>query len=91
MRFHGISGNTCRCKIKAALLGYYHQRVFFTKHDDQPTSGRKLTMSLSNRYDFVLVFDVRDGNLTSDPDAGKSAAFGCRIRAWSGNRCISQA
>ena len=27
-------------------------------------------MSLSNRYDFVLVFDVRDGNPNGDPDAG---------------------
>jgi CRISPR-associated protein Csd2 len=27
-------------------------------------------MSLTNRYDFVLVFDVRDGNPNGDPDAG---------------------
>ena len=27
-------------------------------------------MSLNNRYDFVLVFDVRDGNPNGDPDAG---------------------
>ena len=27
-------------------------------------------MSLHNRYDFVLVFDVRDGNPNGDPDAG---------------------
>lgn len=27
-------------------------------------------MSLSNRYDFLLVFDVRDGNPNGDPDAG---------------------
>lgn len=27
-------------------------------------------MSLSNRYDFVLLFDVRDGNPNGDPDAG---------------------
>lgn len=27
-------------------------------------------MSLSNRYDFVLVFDVKDGNPNGDPDAG---------------------
>jgi len=27
-------------------------------------------MSLSNRYDFVLIFDVRDGNPNGDPDAG---------------------
>ena len=27
-------------------------------------------MSLQNRYDFVLLFDVRDGNPNGDPDAG---------------------
>jgi CRISPR-associated protein Csd2 len=27
-------------------------------------------MSLKNRYDFVLVFDVQDGNPNGDPDAG---------------------
>ena len=25
---------------------------------------------LKNRYDFVLVFDVKDGNPNGDPDAG---------------------
>jgi len=27
-------------------------------------------MSLKNRYDFVLIFDVQDGNPNGDPDAG---------------------
>jgi CRISPR-associated protein Csd2 len=27
-------------------------------------------MSLNNRYDFVLIFDVKDGNPNGDPDAG---------------------
>ena len=27
-------------------------------------------MSISNRYDFVLLFDVKDGNPNGDPDAG---------------------
>ena len=27
-------------------------------------------MSLTNRYDFVLLFDVKDGNPNGDPDAG---------------------
>lgn len=27
-------------------------------------------MSLNNRYDFVLLFDVKDGNPNGDPDAG---------------------
>ncbi|MDZ4186511.1 MAG: type I-C CRISPR-associated protein Cas7/Csd2 [Hydrogenophaga sp.] len=29
-----------------------------------------MTMSLNNRYDFALIFDVRDGNPNGDPDAG---------------------
>jgi CRISPR-associated protein Csd2 len=29
-----------------------------------------MTTSLKNRYDFVLLFDVRDGNPNGDPDAG---------------------
>ena len=27
-------------------------------------------MSLQNRYEFVLLFDVQDGNPNGDPDAG---------------------
>ena len=27
-------------------------------------------MSLNHRYDFVLIFDVKDGNPNGDPDAG---------------------
>ena len=27
-------------------------------------------MSLENRYEFVLLFDVKDGNPNGDPDAG---------------------
>ena len=27
-------------------------------------------MNLENRYDFVLLFDVKDGNPNGDPDAG---------------------
>ena len=27
-------------------------------------------MSLNHRYDFVLLFDVKDGNPNGDPDAG---------------------
>jgi CRISPR-associated protein Csd2 len=29
-----------------------------------------MTMSLNHRYDFVLLFDVKDGNPNGDPDAG---------------------
>lgn len=27
-------------------------------------------MAIVNRYDFVLLFDVKDGNPNGDPDAG---------------------
>ncbi len=27
-------------------------------------------MTLAHRYDFVLLFDVKDGNPNGDPDAG---------------------
>ena len=27
-------------------------------------------MAIQNRYDFVLLFDVKDGNPNGDPDAG---------------------
>jgi CRISPR-associated protein Csd2 len=30
----------------------------------------KMSESIKNRYDFVLVFDVKDGNPNGDPDAG---------------------
>ena len=42
-------------------------------------------MSLSNRYDFVLVFDVRDGNPNGDPDAGNLP----RLDAESGNGLVT--
>jgi CRISPR-associated protein Csd2 len=29
-----------------------------------------IIMALNNRYDFVLLFDVKDGNPNGDPDAG---------------------
>ena len=31
--------------------------------------------SLAHRYDFVLVFDVKDGNPNGDPDAGNCLAW----------------
>ena len=42
-------------------------------------------MSLFNRYDFVLVFDVRDGNPNGDPDAGNLP----RLDAESGNGLVT--
>lgn len=42
-------------------------------------------MSLNNRYDFVLIFDVRDGNPNGDPDAGNLP----RIDAESGHGLVT--
>jgi CRISPR-associated protein Csd2 len=42
-------------------------------------------MVISNRYDFVLVFDVKDGNPNGDPDAGNLP----RIDAESGHGLVT--
>ncbi|MRD72558.1 type I-C CRISPR-associated protein Cas7/Csd2 [Rhodocyclus tenuis] len=42
-------------------------------------------MSLNNRYDFVFVFDVRDGNPNGDPDAGNLP----RLDAESGHGLVT--
>ena len=42
-------------------------------------------MRLNNRYDFVLVFDVRDGNPNGDPDAGNLP----RLDAESGHGLVT--
>ena len=42
-------------------------------------------MSLNNRYDFVLVFDVRDGTPNGDPDAGNMP----RLDAESGHGLVT--
>ena len=42
-------------------------------------------MSLNNRHDFVLIFDVRDGNPNGDPDAGNLP----RLDAESGHGLVT--
>ena len=42
-------------------------------------------MSLANRYDFALIFDVRDGNPNGDPDAGNLP----RLDAESGHGLVT--
>jgi CRISPR-associated protein Csd2 len=44
-----------------------------------------MTMSLNNRYDFVLIFDVKDGNPNGDPDAGNMP----RLDAESGHGLVT--
>lgn len=62
-------------------VGYYHQRERLLQKketqsprlppDTQPLGLRSTPMAeLQNRYDFVLLFDVKDGNPNGDPDAG---------------------
>ena len=42
-------------------------------------------MALTNRYDFVLIFDVKDGNPNGDPDAGNMP----RLDAESGHGLVT--
>ncbi|HRH74133.1 MAG TPA: type I-C CRISPR-associated protein Cas7/Csd2, partial [Zoogloea sp.] len=42
-------------------------------------------MTLTNRYDFVLLFDVKDGNPNGDPDAGNLP----RLDAESGHGLVT--
>ena len=42
-------------------------------------------MTLANRYDFVLIFDVKDGNPNGDPDAGNMP----RLDAESGHGLVT--
>ena len=42
-------------------------------------------MSLTHRYDFVLLFDVKDGNPNGDPDAGNLP----RLDAETGNGLVT--
>jgi len=44
-----------------------------------------MEMTISNRYDFVLLFDVRDGNPNGDPDAGNLP----RLDAESGHGLVT--
>ena len=52
----------------------------------RPTKGRTTEMAdLQHRYDFVLLFDVRDGNPNGDPDAGNLP----RVDAVSGHGIVT--
>jgi len=44
-----------------------------------------LDNQLANRYDFVLIFDVKDGNPNGDPDAGNMP----RLDAESGHGLVT--
>ena len=36
---------------------------------NQMVKRRRRTMAIKNRYDFVMLFDVENGNPNGDPDA----------------------
>jgi len=48
-------------------------------------------MTIQNRYDFVLFFDVKDGNPNGDPDAGNMPRHDPETGHGLGNRRLSQA
>ena len=48
-------------------LGYYHQKKQFKI---QWRRIRTMTEPIKNRYEFVVFFDVENGNPNGDPDAG---------------------
>ena len=47
--------------------------------------------ALANRYDFVFLFDVTNGNPNGDPDAGNSAAARSRDQSGPRHRRLPQA
>ena len=47
-------------------LGYYHQ----TQAAIRVRRRNKMTEAIKNRYEFVILFDVENGNPNGDPDAG---------------------
>ena len=39
-------------------------------------------MALNNRYDFVMIFDVENGNPNGDPDAGNAPRMEKDVIQW---------
>ncbi len=50
-----------------------------------------MTAPINNRYEFVLLYDVENGNPNGDPDAGQYAADRSRNRLWHRDRCLPEA
>ena len=48
-------------------------------------------MNLAHRYDFVLLFDVKDGNPNGDPDAGNMPRLDAEIGPRAGHRRVAEA
>ena len=46
---------------------------------------------IANRYDFVLLFDVKDGNPNGDPDAGNMPRIDPGDRPGPRHRCGAEA
>lgn len=50
------------------ILGYYHQTQ--KRYEKNQRRKRKMADVIKNRYEFVILFDVENGNPNGDPDAG---------------------
>ena len=46
---------------------------------------------IKNRYDFVILFDVENGNPNGDPDAGNMPRVDPETGLWSCDRCLPEA
>ena len=52
----------------AFVLGYYHERQ--QQFASKEKGGLIMAEAIKNRYEFVILFDVENGNPNGDPDAG---------------------
>jgi CRISPR-associated protein Csd2 len=71
-RENSPSGTTIRFGIYSQRSPTASQKTRLTKPQLTIDQRKEIIMStpIENRYDFVLVFDVKDGNPNGDPDAG---------------------
>ena len=46
--------------------------------------------AIKNRYEFVILFDVENGNPNGDPDAGNMPRMESGKWLWSGYGCMSE-
>ena len=79
----------------AFQLGYYQQRQEYFKKKDRhyrtERGGITMREPIQNRYDFVILFDVENGNPNGDPDAGNMPRVDPENRQRHHNRCVPKA
>ena len=49
-----------------------------------------MSEAIKNRYEFVVLFDVENGNPNGDPDAGNMPRVRSRERTGLGNGCLPE-